>query len=355
VNLIQKSIMSNGEQLPGFEGAEKCLEVWFNPIVLPNEEKQGLFRVPRSEWEAMLQVVKCTIIGYSSNGCLDSYLLSESSMFVSPFRLVIKTCGTTILLMCLDKLLEISRSVGLHKVDELFYNRNHFKFPEYQKFPHTNWSDEVQHLEKHFPGGSAYVVGKTNAAHWYCYVWGEGRANRIHECLESKDYTIEILMTQLHPDNEGLFTREKGFTQDGKSQITQALYNLYDNTTIDDFMFEPCGYSCNGYTQKGCNYFTVHVTPEEHCSYASFESNVPPCDKKTHKQLVIDVMKIFRPSQVTVCLWAEKDAFDEEVIHQLPCQDIGIGTTLNGHKRRDRILYEFEHYDLAFYTYEATT
>lgn len=37
--------------------------------------------------------------------------------------------------------------------------------------------------------------------------------NRIHECLESKDYTIEILMTGLHPDNEGLFTKAKGFTQ----------------------------------------------------------------------------------------------------------------------------------------------
>jgi S-adenosylmethionine decarboxylase len=339
--------------LPGFEGAEKCLEVWFAPVVLPNTaERQGLFRIQRSDWDDMLKLVKCTVIGYSSNSHLDSYLLSESSMFVSPYRLVLKTCGTTTLLMCLDKLVELSRSVGLATVDQLFYNRNCFKFPEYQHFPHTNWDDEVTHLEKNFPGGSAYVVGKTNSAHWYVYLWGEGRANRIHECLESKDYTIEILMTGLHPDNEGLFTKEKGVLEDGKLQITQSLYNLYDNITIDDFMFDPCGYSCNGYTHKGSNYFTVHVTPEDHCSYASFESNIPPSETRTHKQLVLDVVKIFRPSEFTVCLFAEKDEFDEEVIHQLPCQDVGIGTTLNGHKRRDRILYEFEHYDLAFYHYQ---
>lgn len=33
--------------LPGFEGAEKCLEVWFNPVVSPNSERQGLFKIKR--------------------------------------------------------------------------------------------------------------------------------------------------------------------------------------------------------------------------------------------------------------------------------------------------------------------
>lgn len=65
------------QELPGFEGAEKCLEVWFKPYDVTGncDEKLGLLKVVRSDWEDMLKLVKCTIIGYSSNGALDSYLL----------------------------------------------------------------------------------------------------------------------------------------------------------------------------------------------------------------------------------------------------------------------------------------
>jgi len=253
-------------------------------------------------------------------------------------------------------MIENAKNAGLPEIDQLFYNRMKFKFPELQQAPHTNWDDEVTHLENIFPGGSAYVVGKTNSAtcHWYCYLWGDGKANKIHECLENNDYTIEILMTGLAPENEGLFAKAQGMTQDGKSIITELLYTLYDDVKIDDYLFDPCGYSCNGYpTTKGSNYFTVHVTPEEHCSYASFESNFPSTDLQTHQQLVLKVINIFKPSRFTVCLFAEKDEFEEEVLHEKPCQNVGIATTLNGHwKRRDRIFYEFENYDLAYYQYE---
>ena len=38
---------------------------------------------------------------------------------------------------------------------------------------------------------------------------------------------------------------------------------------IDDFVFEPCGYSMNGCDGEG--FSTIHVTPEEGFSYASLE------------------------------------------------------------------------------------
>ena len=122
------------DSLPGFEGAEKCLEIWFNPVV-SDTERQGLFNVPRPDWEEMLKLVKCTIIHFSSNGDLDAYLLryvdeflffrcsnnfSESSLFVSPFRLVLKTCGTTTLLRCLEKLVLIAKSVSMFHTSSSF-------------------------------------------------------------------------------------------------------------------------------------------------------------------------------------------------------------------------------------------
>lgn len=228
-------------------------------------------------------------------------------------------------------------------------------FPEHQKFPHTNWDDEVKFIEQKFNGGSAYVVGKTNGNHWYCYLWEEGRCEEIKsEMGTDKDYTLEILMTHLHAEtSDTFFTKTTGFDNDGKAKVTKALAALYEDVTIDDFMFDPCGYSCNGITTKGHHYFDVHVTPENHCSYASFETNIPPTDKQTYTQLVSKVIAIFKPSKFTVTLFAEKVDFDEETITPFPSYIVGTHGHVEGYKRQDRIHYEFEHYDLAFYHYSA--
>ena len=50
---------------------------------------------------------------------------------------------------------------------------------------------------------------------------------------------------------------------------------------MHDVLFEPCGYSLNA--MKGDTYYTMHVTPEEDFSYASFETNL---DAKSYEALV---------------------------------------------------------------------
>ena len=44
---------------------------------------------------------------------------------------------------------------------------------------------------------------------------------------------------------------------------------LLPGAAIDDYVFEPCGYSMNGV--DGAAFTTIHVTPEEGFSYASVE------------------------------------------------------------------------------------
>lgn len=82
-----------------FEGPEKKLEVFFSR----GEDNGGLRRFQQDTWSGMLADAACTILHQESNKEFDAYLLSESSMFVYPDRLILKTCGTTTLLLALPK------------------------------------------------------------------------------------------------------------------------------------------------------------------------------------------------------------------------------------------------------------
>jgi hypothetical protein len=59
--------------------------------------RQGLRLLPRSDLDLICSRARCTILSHISNRYLDAYVLSESSLFVYPYMLVLKTCGTTIL------------------------------------------------------------------------------------------------------------------------------------------------------------------------------------------------------------------------------------------------------------------
>ncbi len=92
--------------LPGFEGPEKVLEIDFTPGQGP---ARGLREITRAQWDAILTDARCTILSTMSNDKIDSYVLSESSLFVYPLKMMLKTCGTTTLLMCLPRLLEATK------------------------------------------------------------------------------------------------------------------------------------------------------------------------------------------------------------------------------------------------------
>jgi S-adenosylmethionine decarboxylase len=89
---------------PGFEGPEKVLEIDFAPEGGP---ARGLREISRPQWDRILTEARCTILNSLSNDKFDSYVLSESSLFVYPLKLILKTCGTTTLLRALEPLLEI--------------------------------------------------------------------------------------------------------------------------------------------------------------------------------------------------------------------------------------------------------
>ncbi len=144
-------------------------------------------------------------------------------------------------------------------------------------------------------------------------------------------------------------------------------------TTLDSFGFEPCGYSANAVIGSGMpssvpgkpggGYFTIHVTPEEGWSYASFECNVPlpvtlssPCSRPNLTNLIRKVVGIFQPNRLSVTLFVSTPAGEGGVssseTERRAWEAFGVDLLGGGFVRKDRIGYEFDGYDLVFGCFE---
>jgi S-adenosylmethionine decarboxylase len=466
---INHDVAADLDSSNAFEGPEKLLEVWFAPSpasLPPGAQPDGLRGVAAETWVGMLDMVNCKILSVLKSDAVDAYLLSESSMFVFPHKLILKTCGTTTLLLGLQRMLHIAaRDAGFpfhnaDKVDDIqaaatpyrvFYSRKNFLFPDKQRGPHRSWKQEVKYLDDMFDGGSAYMVGKMNGDHWYLYITSPNQAltpprtpesetqepqhkipagvpSGTGKTVEHNDETLEILMTDLDVENAKQFylshasavasdklaaqaqdargkaqgslgsldevdVFDNGEVGDGeendKLDATEALTteghalgtvvsencglsdvypaSVYPDARVDAYLFGPCGFSANGVVPpaptdseetkvNGGHYFTVHVTPEPECSFASFETNVPGGQSgRTTAEIIEQVVTIFRPGRFSVTLFEAKGMSANP--YGMGDEDTGLSSKrlvdpVKGYRRIDRIVHDFEDYDLVFRFYE---
>src|SRR5271154_4015130 len=212
----------------------------------------------------MLDLVNCKVLSIVESDDVDAYLLSESSMFVFPHKLILKTCGTTTLLCGLPRILEIAtlfggfprstappvRGIAVAAAPyRVFYSRKNFLFPDRQHGPHRSWRDEVYSLDKLFVGGSAYMIGKMNGEHWYLYLTepytmltppasptstessetdtkilslpSQTAVEKYAKVCEGEDETLEILMTDLEEENA------KQFYLENASAVAEDQYRYF--------------------------------------------------------------------------------------------------------------------------------
>lgn len=286
----------------GFEGFEKRLEISFfesSPFADPNG--LGLRALTRSQLDSILEPACCTIVDQLSNTEFDSYILSESSLFVYPFKIILKTCGTTKLLLSIPKILELAESIPL-RVNSVRYSRGTFIFQNTQPAPHRSFSEEVSFLNSYFgsltTGGHAFVLGDTNGQnrYWHVYVASVGPLESDLAAVVN----LEMCMTGLDRDKAAVFY--KNSEGNGASEMTKVsgISDIIPSHVICDFEFDPCGYSMNGI--DGSAYSTVHVTPEDGFSYASYEAmGFDPRSIKL-EPLVERVLRCFKPAEFSVAV-----------------------------------------------------
>ena len=118
-------------------------------------------------------------------------------------------------------------------------------------------------------------------------------------------YTLEVCMTGLDPGRAAQFARHPDFA--GAAAVTAAtgVRALLPGADVDDFVFDPCGYSMNGV--EGPAFSTIHVTPEPDCSYASVELCGYAAEGLCPSSVVAHVAAIFAPARMSVAMSVDAD------------------------------------------------
>jgi len=311
-----------------FEGPEKKLEVFFST----GTNADGFRHFDQATWSHLLVAASCSILHRESNEDFDAYLLSESSLFVYPSRVILKTCGTTGLLLVLPQLLELAQRLGV-SVEHVHYGRYRYKFPEQQLYPHSSFEQEREYLARTFGHVEARVLGPEGGRCWYALVAGPPLAPTTSP--RDGDDLFEIAMEGLAPEvcRQFVGTSHPGLEGRALPQHMTAVSGigaLLPGVTVDDWAFEPCGYSMNGL--RGAYYYTIHITPEEGFSYASFETNDP---QYRQPKWLSAVLAVFRPEVLTVTLTTRRVApklpayalggFER---HSLELAELGAGVSM---------------------------
>jgi len=277
-----------------FEGSEKKVEMIFDHSL------GSLREWPVAVWKTIVAKANATVLSKVSDKTCDAYLLSESSLFVYSDRLVMITCGETSLISAIE---EIFQHADLDKLRLLVFERKNEMLPLQQR---SNFEADVAYLNARL-GGNAIRFGSPEGNYVQCYYY----SNNYHP--EEPDLTLEILMHDLS------CSAEKKFVESNRNELYREtnIHQLFPGFQTDDFFFEPMGYSLNSIGEG--DYYTIHVTPQAHCSYASFETN-----HHFHgdiKKTIYQVLGIFKPKSFSLLLFESETQPDlnlngYQLVHQ---------------------------------------
>ena len=289
-----------------------------------------------------MTAAECLIVSSRAAPSFDAYVLSESSLFVYANKFVLKTCGTTKLLNAIPVFLGEALKLGMAP-RRVKYTRSTFDRPEEQPLEGC-FKRETEFLETHFgrlgpDGGNAFVLGSaTKGVQWHVYVADDDSANALanpsdaslsgenSECSTQEadlvgagdenvlnggsrraftkapepTVSLEVCMTDLCQTHAKHFVRDETFVSSRATTEASGIAGVFPTMDVDDYVFEPCGYSMNGLC--GDEYSTIHITPEAGFSYCSVEHSNVPVSVADPEAYVRKVAKTFNPGRFSLAV-----------------------------------------------------
>ncbi|GER31903.1 S-adenosylmethionine decarboxylase proenzyme [Striga asiatica] len=217
-----------------------------------------------------------------------------------------------------------------------------FRSAAYSNFyPHRNFSEEVSVLDEYFRNlgtSKAYVIGNSDECRkWHVY---SAFATSVEASSSDPVYTLEICMTGLDRNKASVFYKRESSSPLLMTK-TSGIRKILPESEICDFEFEPCGYSMNSIEGRAIS--TIHVTPEDGFSYASFEAAGYNLKLVGFEQLVERVLACFNPSEFSVSVHVEFGGklvedfcglldFNGYVSDEMSLKELGFGGSIVYHK-----------------------
>lgn len=249
-----------------YEGSEKKAE-----IIVNSKNLSLLNDIDDAFWHTLVQCCNAQVLSTIHNASCKAFLLSESSLFVWHDRLLILTCGVTQLVKSVEFLIN---EFGVGNIQHLIYQRKNEYFAHKQA---SSFNDDVHRLSQCIPG-KAYRFGELDSHHNYVFHID----NDYQACRHDKTY--EFLAYQISPQASAKLCSPELTSESIRNYLQVDL--LLPNFQIDDFIFEPYGYSLNAINND--RYLTIHVTPQAGSSYVSVETNINLLEELP---LLIDILQ----------------------------------------------------------------
>lgn len=285
-----------------FENVEKKIEITFK------QGAKSLKILPRSFWDTLAAKARVRILTSVNSPLCDSYMLSESSLFVFPQKLLLMTSGQNSLVPVVESILS---NFKLDELDSFFYE---VKGSSYE----NAFLKEVLSLSRHIPGTLINLGESTSHQVSVFYM------DRPATLLKNSEATFEVLIHKLDSKFQDVFSLDKASARKIIAE-SHGFKSFFESFDVQDFSFQPFGYSLNAI--KGDKYFTLHVSPRERASFASLETNFTEFGAE---KLLEAAFSLFKPEAIQLVAYSPHKEFSLQTNENLKLKNSASKRLGNG-------------------------